>query len=168
MLCNKCAQSAYTCDVGTCKNCGSWTSSGMFNLCDSCSQKLNQCQHCNASLKSGGGQGGQSGQGGNSKRKGKGSSKATVFIVAVDTDHYLEDGQAMPTGEEFKAHCAKSLATFKSELQVWLRKQRAVRKFEIVNEMTNLCVLVVRCPKELADKLQSFPGVANVARNSAR
>jgi hypothetical protein len=32
--------------IGHCSACGGMTSSGMFKLCETCSQTKNECQHC--------------------------------------------------------------------------------------------------------------------------
>ena len=50
-LCPKCKGRMYTADVGKCKACGGFTSSGAFKLCKKCSAKLKQCEHCRAPLK---------------------------------------------------------------------------------------------------------------------
>jgi len=51
-LCEKCRDGVYTSDVGKCSECKGDTSSGAFKLCDQCSAKRHQCQHCLASLDS--------------------------------------------------------------------------------------------------------------------
>jgi len=51
-LCKACRGKAYTMDVGKCVECGGWTSSSAFKLCKKCSEKLGQCEHCRAALKS--------------------------------------------------------------------------------------------------------------------
>ena len=45
-LCSDCADGVYTCDIGTCENCGRGTSSGALTLCNSCGCKLKECQCC--------------------------------------------------------------------------------------------------------------------------
>ena len=45
-LCLKCSQLSYIANVGACKQCGEFTSSGAFALCAKCSDKENKCQHC--------------------------------------------------------------------------------------------------------------------------
>lgn len=50
-LCNKCSDMMFIMSVGTCTKCGAGTSSGAFKLCGACSKKLDQCEHCLASLK---------------------------------------------------------------------------------------------------------------------
>ena len=45
-LCLKCSQLSYIANVGACKQCGEFTSSGAFALCTKCSAKENKCQHC--------------------------------------------------------------------------------------------------------------------------
>ncbi len=50
-LCPKCKKLMFTADIGKCKECGGWTSSGAFKLCRKCSAKLKQCEHCRAPLK---------------------------------------------------------------------------------------------------------------------
>lgn len=49
-LCDKCKGKSYTKDIGSCTNCQAPTSSGQFKLCKGCSAKLNQCEHCLATL----------------------------------------------------------------------------------------------------------------------
>ncbi|MST01018.1 MAG: hypothetical protein EXS29_06885 [Pedosphaera sp.] len=52
-LCAKHKGSAFIANVGECKECGGFTSSGAFKLCAKCSAKLAQCQACRADLKAG-------------------------------------------------------------------------------------------------------------------
>ncbi len=49
-LCEDCEQSAFTCDIGTCAVCGRGTSSGAFELCNHCADKLGKCQACQKDL----------------------------------------------------------------------------------------------------------------------
>jgi inhibitor of cysteine peptidase len=49
-LCEKCRDAVYTTDIGKCVECKGNTSSSAFKLCDSCSKKRRQCQHCLAAL----------------------------------------------------------------------------------------------------------------------
>jgi inhibitor of cysteine peptidase len=49
-LCEKCSKNVCTTDIGQCMNCGGPTTSIAFKLCEKCSKKKLQCQHCLASL----------------------------------------------------------------------------------------------------------------------
>lgn len=52
-LCAKHKGSAFITNVGECKECGGFTSSGAFKLCAKCSAKLAQCQACRGELNAG-------------------------------------------------------------------------------------------------------------------
>lgn len=49
-LCNECLQKGWICNIGTCKDCGSATSSGGFILCTQCGRQKLQCQGCRKAL----------------------------------------------------------------------------------------------------------------------
>ena len=49
-LCKKCKELVYTDDEGNCVECGGTTSNGPFKLCEACSAKLGQCEHCRIAL----------------------------------------------------------------------------------------------------------------------
>ena len=49
-LCPPCRTRSYTKDIGECKECDGMTTSGQFQLCLSCSEKLHQCEHCRTAL----------------------------------------------------------------------------------------------------------------------
>jgi hypothetical protein len=52
-LCPKHKGMAFTTDIGTCRECKGFTSSGSFKLCKKCSAKLAQCEACGAGLQAG-------------------------------------------------------------------------------------------------------------------
>jgi len=49
-LCSECEKLTFTHDCGECKECGRGTSSGAFELCNSCACILKQCQACGRTL----------------------------------------------------------------------------------------------------------------------
>jgi antitoxin component YwqK of YwqJK toxin-antitoxin module len=48
--CSKHQNEAVTDDLGTCRNCGDGTSSGMYSLCAKCACRLKKCQRCGKDL----------------------------------------------------------------------------------------------------------------------
>lgn len=50
-LCGQCKGKSFIQSIGACKICQAVTSSGAFNLCAKCSDKLNQCEACRQALK---------------------------------------------------------------------------------------------------------------------
>lgn len=51
-LCPECRQQSHTKDIGTCTLCKSMTSSGQFQLCKACSERLRECEQCRKHLPS--------------------------------------------------------------------------------------------------------------------
>ena len=49
-LCSSCRKGGFDCSIGTCKECGRGTSSGAFELCNSCACILKHCQACGRSI----------------------------------------------------------------------------------------------------------------------
>ncbi|MBI5367207.1 MAG: alpha/beta fold hydrolase [Planctomycetes bacterium] len=49
-LCDKCSELAVIANVGTCKDCGGYTSSGAYSLCGACALKRGICMGCGAPL----------------------------------------------------------------------------------------------------------------------
>ena len=45
-LCDACSKMAFTADIGTCEDCSGTTSSGAFELCDTCAVKAGVCKAC--------------------------------------------------------------------------------------------------------------------------
>ncbi len=49
-ICSKHQNESVTDDLGTCRNCGDGTSSGMYSLCEKCACRLKKCQRCGRDL----------------------------------------------------------------------------------------------------------------------
>jgi hypothetical protein len=153
MYCKNCSGKAFIMNIGNCSACGAMTSSGSHKLCSTCSTLKNQCMHCAVSLTPGSG----NGSGDNA-----GPSKSS-FIVAVDTDHYLV-GPAPQGLDAIKAHLKHAFVSFKTDLSAWAARED-ISDLIIVNEMPNLCCLVIECSPRTADSLKAMPGVAMLAEN---
>jgi antitoxin component YwqK of YwqJK toxin-antitoxin module len=50
LICSKHQNESVTDDLGTCRNCGDGTSSGMYSLCEKCACRLKKCQRCGKDL----------------------------------------------------------------------------------------------------------------------
>ena len=49
-LCPSCKEKSHTKDIGHCKDCDGMTTSGEFQLCMGCSERLQQCEQCRKTL----------------------------------------------------------------------------------------------------------------------
>ncbi len=156
MLCPPCSQSMYTADIGSCKECGSFTSSGAFKLCRLCSNRLDQCEHCRCNLTKAAEE---------ERLKQLDPSRKFKFLVSINFDHYrkTEQKSSHTSREKMLKENREFAAQFQSEFKAWLRKKRLVRKVQVLSELPNLGMIVVYCTKDVAEKVKKAPGVASIS-----
>lgn len=160
MLCNKCNGGMYIANIGHCSGCGSMTSSGMFTLCDPCSQARNKCAHCGCDLDADAGDDDSSDVGGNSASKSQLS-----FIAVVNVEHYV--GEATDTSRDaLQARNEAAISAVKADIAALVAARGwSADAIEVVNELKFLATLVLVCSQEAADALATLPGIGGVSPN---
>lgn len=152
MLCYKCSGRAYIANIGSCTNCGSWTSSGMFHYCSACATKLNKCAACDGQL--------------DAVKPATPPDTKLVYMVHVNVEHYRgafnpaigHKGQVRRNRKAFRA--------FKQNVKdLLVTANLPVDSFTVVTEMINICVIVAQCTQAVAEMVGKLPGAEAMFEN---
>jgi hypothetical protein len=152
LLCYKCSNRMYTCDVGNCQSCGSFTSSGSFNLCAKCAADKNECASCGGKL--------------DAVKPPTPPDAKVAFILGVDKDLYLAAMPQQVDRKDFIARHEAAIESFKKDLAEWLKARgQQEDAVEVRNEFKALAMLLIVCTESTAEALRTMPGVANLSAN---
>jgi hypothetical protein len=152
MLCYKCTGRIYTCDVGSCSQCGAFTSSGMFNYCSPCATKLNKCSACDGQLDA-------------VKPEVPADAKLSC-MVSVNVEHYRGPWKQTATRKGQARRNRKAFRAWRQDVKDLLNERGwAQDSVKVVTELPYIAVLYVECTKEVSEALAEMPGTAALSTN---
>lgn len=146
-LCQTCARRFYTCDIGSCKECGSYTSSGGFELCDPCAAKLDECASCGLSI---------------ANPPKDDPDEPRPHVVSLDIPDRLSV-QTGSTRAEVIADGKAKVAAAAKELRKWLDEHN-LKSVVIENDTGFMSILTITCSLNQAKEVAKAPGVSHVYR----
>jgi hypothetical protein len=152
MLCYKCSGRMYISNIGSCNNCGSFTSSGMFHYCSACAKALNKCAACDGQL--------------DAVKPETPADAKLVYLVGVNVVHYR--GEPLPnTGRKgYARRNRKAFRAWREDVkQLMVARGWPTDSVKTITELPNIAILIVECTKEVADAVRGLTGTETFSAN---
>jgi hypothetical protein len=142
----------YTCDIGSCKKCGSWTSSGMFHLCARCARKSNKCASCDGPL--------------DAVKPETPADAKLVYMVGVNVEHYRGNPVVQYSRKGLVRRQRKAFRAWREDVRALLAARGWSKdSVKFVTELPYVGMLVIECTKAVADELSKMEGTESLLEN---
>lgn len=147
-LCRACSRRMYTCDVGSCKKCGGFVSSGSLNLCDTCAVALDQCASCGQTILN---------------EPADDLDLPRPHIVSLDIGDDPPSVQKGMTRNQVLDERDKRVSRLSKGLRDWLDANN-LKDVTIDKELKAICTLFITCSLRQAELIAKAPNVSAISR----